>query len=163
VMDIANRLKLVPLVCVVGPSGAGKSSFVQAGVVPALPAEWTRVVVRPGPAPVASLTSARNQIHGDMPAVVVIDQLEELFTLTSDTVQRHAFVEQLRDLVARPDTRVMLTLRDDFLMAAEATFGGVLSLAPGLHLLRVPSRTDLLRMLTEPVRRVGYAFEDPTL
>ena len=35
-----NRLRINPLLAVVGPSGAGKSSFVQAGIIPALPASW---------------------------------------------------------------------------------------------------------------------------
>ena len=35
-----NRLRAQPLITVVGPSGAGKSSFVQAGIVPRLPAGW---------------------------------------------------------------------------------------------------------------------------
>src|SRR5205823_8806541 len=52
-----NRLRAQPLLAVVGPSGAGKSSFVQAGVVPALPDDWEVVVLRPGSAPLVSLAS----------------------------------------------------------------------------------------------------------
>ncbi|MEM9492239.1 MAG: hypothetical protein AAGC55_24035, partial [Myxococcota bacterium] len=37
VQDCVNRLRVTSMLAVVGPSGAGKSSFVQAGIVPALP------------------------------------------------------------------------------------------------------------------------------
>jgi serine/threonine protein kinase len=46
-----NQLLVQPLMAVVGPSGAGKTSFVQAGVLPDLPAGWRVVILRPGPAP----------------------------------------------------------------------------------------------------------------
>ena len=60
-----NRLRGQSLLAVVGPSGAGKSSFVQAGVVPALPEGegWHVVTIRPGPAPMATLTRALEAIH----------------------------------------------------------------------------------------------------
>ncbi|HWN67833.1 MAG TPA: serine/threonine-protein kinase, partial [Haliangium sp.] len=50
-----NRLRVEALLAVVGPSGAGKSSFVQAGIIAALPAGWRSVIVRPGPTPLAQL------------------------------------------------------------------------------------------------------------
>jgi serine/threonine protein kinase len=46
-----ERLHTRPLHVVVGPPGAGKSSFVQAGVVPGLPAGWRAISLRPGAAP----------------------------------------------------------------------------------------------------------------
>jgi hypothetical protein len=51
----ANRLRITPLLAVVGPSGAGKSSFIQAGVMPLLGDGWTRLIVRPGGAPMTAL------------------------------------------------------------------------------------------------------------
>src|SRR5262249_58996382 len=57
----ANRLRVHPMLVVVGPSGAGKSSFIQAGVVPLLPADWQTITFRPGPAPLASLCSRLSQ------------------------------------------------------------------------------------------------------
>ncbi|HME90583.1 MAG TPA: serine/threonine-protein kinase, partial [Myxococcaceae bacterium] len=57
----ANRLRVHSMLAVVGPSGAGKSSFIQAGVVPLLPAGWQAITFRPGPAPLASLCSRLSQ------------------------------------------------------------------------------------------------------
>ena len=54
---LVNRLRVQPLLAVVGPSGAGKSSFVQAGMIPALPEGWKTITLRPGPAPMVSRTA----------------------------------------------------------------------------------------------------------
>src|SRR5205814_1603709 len=75
---LVNRLRVQSFVAVVGPSGAGKSSFVQAGVIPVLPDGWRAVTLRPGARPVDTLTA---RMVADAPLVVVVDQLEELFTM----------------------------------------------------------------------------------
>src|SRR5262249_42354144 len=84
VSAFVNQLLDQPLLAVVGPSGTGKSSFVRAGVLPALPTGWRGVVVRPGAAPMAAL-AARVDLASPAAAgetlVIVVDQLEELFTL----------------------------------------------------------------------------------
>jgi WD40 repeat protein/serine/threonine protein kinase len=181
-----NRLRVEPMMAVVGPSGAGKSSFVQAGVLPALPG-WRAVIVRPGPAPrvalaarlaAAGIEAARleedpsalgDALRADAaargPVVVVVDQLEELFTLTRDDGERRAFAAALASAARAPDdpVRVVLTLRDDFLVAAEALPALRDRLAQGLQLLTTPDRADLERILVEPARRAGYELEDPAL
>ena len=170
VMECVNRLQVAPLVSVVGPSGAGKSSFVQAGLIPALPPHWRHVVFRPGPSPKAALARALASLgvepgaHTGGPVCLVVDQLEEVFTLSSDPDDQRAFAEALSACArtAADPVRVVLTLRDDFLMRAEALFGAG-TLSPGLHLLGIPSRRELVRMITEPARRAGFRFEDPNL
>ena len=191
VEGFVNRLRVQPLVAVVGPSGAGKSSFVQAGVAPALPEGWCVITVRPGPSPLAALEARLAQsglkikLTGDLtvnPAtlgaalremasaagttiVLVIDQLEELFTLCHDAEQRIAYAETLCQAArtAEDPIRVVLTLRDDFLVRAEQLAPLKTRLAQGLQLLATPAREDLLRIVLEPARRAGYDFEDRAL
>ncbi len=183
-----NRLRAQPLIAVVGPSGAGKSSFVQAGVIPSLPEDWRVLIVRPGPSPVAalearlaqdgielSLATSEPDALGDAlrasakatatTIVIVVDQLEELFTLCQDVEQRTRYGEALvRAARAAEDrVRVIVTLRDDFLLVAEQLVPFRARLAQGLQLLSTPARQDLLRIVTEPARRAGYDFEDRDL
>jgi WD40 repeat protein/serine/threonine protein kinase len=179
-----NRLRVQPLLAVVGPSGAGKSSFLQAGVIPALPAGWTAVVVRPGPSPIASLAarltsagidagSLRARLEADPDAlaalfagradtmVLVIDQVEELFTVCDDPAERALYATALARAARAADdpVRVVMTLRDDFLVRAEELPAWRTRLGHGLEILTTPDEPDLRRILTEPLRRIGYELD----
>ena len=145
-----NQLRVQPMVAVVGPSGTGKSSFVRAGVVPALPAGWTATVMRPGATPMATFAARRKS------RVIVIDQLEELFTLCLDPVERTRFGEALVAATA-DDMRVVMTIRDDFLARASELQPFRDRLA--ITLLATPDDDDLLRTLTLPARHAGYDFD----
>jgi WD40 repeat protein/serine/threonine protein kinase len=151
----ANRLKVQTLIVVAGPSGVGKSSFVQAGVVPTLPAGSSVVVIRPGSTPLATLDA---RLQGDEPALLVVDQFEELFTLTLDAAERERFAARLVEL-SRTGTRVVLTVRDDFLARAAELPSLRERVTQGLHLLTTPAHDDLLRILVEPARKAGYEFD----
>jgi WD40 repeat protein/serine/threonine protein kinase len=185
-----NRLRQRPLQVVVGPSGAGKTSFVNAGVIPALPLGWRAVALRPGAAPLTALASkivAANLGPADLrtlletsPAsaaaaiaaaagrstvVVVVDHLEELFTQCMRPEERVQFAAALAELAASADgpLRVVGAIRDDFLMELDSLPPLRALLSPAIALLGNPSRDALVRIVVEPARRAGYAMSDPEL
>ncbi len=187
----ANRMRAEPLLAVVGPSGAGKSSFISAGVVPLLPRSWRTVVMRPGTSPLAALEkrmmaeklgaeglAARvrrdplalaNHVAGALAPgetlLLVLDQFEELVTLCADVEERQAFaraVAHSADL-AGSRVRVVMTLRDDFLIQITQLSAFRDRLSSALQLLATPAPDDLMRVVIEPARRVGFGFDDETL
>jgi WD40 repeat protein len=182
------KLRERPLLAVIGPSGAGKTSFVHAGVVAGRPDGWAAIVCAPGASPMLALGQAlAPELAGDREALqalvrfddtaalssfarwrnrhsgalLVVDQFEELFTLNAPDV-RARFAELLGRLAGEAGVRVLLSLRDDFLMRC----GEHPALAPvfaDLTPLGPPSAAGLRRALVEPAARRGYRFEDDTL
>jgi hypothetical protein len=115
------------VVALLGPSGSGKSSLLRAGLIPRLqravrsgeedaaacPAAIR--VLTPGAHPLDRHRSALVPATGDRETWVVVDQLEELFTLCPHPAEREEFIEAL--LAAwDPDSRlrVVLGIRTDF-------------------------------------------------
>ncbi len=190
--SVVNRLRVEPLLAIVGPSGAGKTSFVQAGLVPRLPSGWWALTARPGRAPIASLETALRgagvALPGDLEGalaadpdalgtalratgreqgtvVVCVEQFEELFTLCPDADQQRLYLEGLTRAARNGDdpVRVILTLRDDFLVRAQSAPALRDRLSQAVEILTTPDRSDLLRILVEPAHRAGYDFDDPAL
>jgi hypothetical protein len=184
-----EKLRREGLLGLIGPSGAGKTSFVRAGLVPSRPRGWGAIVATPGRAPLRSLGQA---LVGELPsdadtmrqllafededvafsvvcrwrenlpgALLVMDQFEELFTLNPPEVQAR-IAALLGRLAGEGDVRVLLSMRDDFLVRCheheplEAVFK---NLTPILEL----RGSDLRRALTEPATHEGFAFEDEAL
>jgi tetratricopeptide (TPR) repeat protein len=158
---------------VVGASGTGKSSMVLAGVVPDIAqlkarseGPWQVLRMVPGAAPLATLRDLLGR-RTDSPLLLVVDQLEELFTHTTDPAARAAFVRELWSLSgADTGLHVIVTLRVDFL----GHCGELLVDDTGLSLDRVAydeaHRVFVARMAPEQIRTaierpaacVGLAF-----
>jgi WD40 repeat protein len=97
--------------------------------------------------------------HGE--ALLVLDQFEELFTLSTKETQAR-FAALVGRLVSEADVHVVLSLRDDFLMPCHEQA----ALAPifkELTPLGALTAEGLRRALVEPAKKVGYAFENDSL
>lgn len=108
------RVRAEPgLLAVVGMTGVGKSSLLRAGLM----ASWTGPVmaVVPGPDPVASWS----ELAPPPGSLLVVDQLEELFTQVPDGSARSASTARLAELAAA-GVHVVVGLRADFFGAALA-------------------------------------------
>ena len=97
--------------------------------------------------------------------LLIIDQLEELFTLVDDPDEQRKFVEAMCSAADDPSepVRVIFTLRDDFL-------GKLASMGPAgrevlrhAFVLQSPPKEALEEILTRPVEAVGYRYDDKTL
>lgn len=186
---VLKKLQHLHLTALVGPSGAGKTSFLRAGLIPVLPEQWGHIFCVPGDSPLLNLgralvpelsgeTEAMQKIlrFEDPPvvlqllhtwrsknteAVLIIDRFEELFTLNSPDVQ-FRFAELIARAALESDVRVLLSLRDDFLLRCHdyASLAPIFSELSPLGTLTGPA---LRRALVQPALKCGYRFEDETL
>ncbi|MFF0771519.1 hypothetical protein ACFYUK_21720 [Nonomuraea wenchangensis] len=134
---------------VVGASGAGKSSLLRAGLVAALREQGRTVTV--------CTPAGRPVIEARAGEVLVVDQLEEIFT--TDESAQEAFVAALADAAAGGAV-VVAGLRADFYghllrfpaLAAAAQHGQV-AVGP-------MTRDELREAIVEPARKAGLAIEE---
>ncbi len=108
VQKLAARIKEHPFLTVMAASGSGKSSLVMAGLIPALEAQMAYLT--PSDDPAERLRSAQENADGN--TIYVVDQFEELFTLTRDADARESFIKELLELTKT--NRVVITMRADF-------------------------------------------------
>jgi basic membrane lipoprotein Med (substrate-binding protein (PBP1-ABC) superfamily)/DNA-binding SARP family transcriptional activator len=172
------------LLALVGPSGSGKSSVVNAGLIPALRAEWAVARMVPGKHPFEELGAALRTVGVDHPDTIgghpptrplaltgpegrrlllVVDQFEELFGVSEEADQA-PFLAALTAAASDPEGQVtiVLTLRGDFYdrPLLHATFAplfieGVVTVLP-------MSAEEIERAVVGPARRVGVEV-DPAL
>ena len=193
VAELVEKVDTSPVVVVVGPSGSGKSSLVHAGVVPELRRRGALVVsMVPGTDPLVELEAALRRvatvddeatiaarlgtpggltaIARDLAApgeqlVVVVDQFEELWTLTADTAARDRFAELLAHAAAAPEggpegrIRIVATLRaDQFdLPLQHPALGPVVSAST--FAVTPMTAAELQDAIVVPAERVGVRFE----
>ena len=203
--DLVHRLSATvehaPFTAVVGPSGSGKSSLVLAGLVPALRASGSVVIVfTPGVDPFRALADALGNVarhdQTDLITVaalqgvtgtalamlaiaagdrltLVIDQFEELWTITPDD-DRAVFADALAQASVVDSVRVVATIRADFFdrpladpalgqLVAQHTFGVTPMTAAELHeAVTVPA--DAVGVRVDPAlasRLVAETLDQP--
>ncbi|MGW7694445.1 nSTAND1 domain-containing NTPase, partial [Streptomyces asiaticus] len=153
---------------VVGASGSGKSSLLRAGLIPRLrttddpdlrPAAVR--VITPGAHPLPDHDRRlvpKEGAEGD--AWLVVDQMEELYTLCTDPEERAGFIDRLLT-AATPDSRlrVLIAVRADF-------FGHLADHRPLADALRdatllVPpmNRDELREAIVKPAQTAGLIVE----
>ena len=100
--------------------------------------------------------------QADKPLLMVIDQFEELFTLTSNRDYQNNFLNQIIQVVrlGRTEFRLLLTMRSDFVPHALgfSKFGEVLEQA--FCSLTAMTREELCRVIEEPAKRQGVSLQD---
>ncbi|MGD9029325.1 MAG: BTAD domain-containing putative transcriptional regulator [Anaerolineae bacterium] len=179
---------------VVGPSGCGKSSTVFAGLLPRLRAEggWLIVGFRPGSRPLRAQAAALlpfleldaagqggevtleqavghvlEDSRGASRLLLVVDQFEELYTLSPDPRVRRRFLDELLAAVEGHDSPgpqrgrfgVLLTLRADFMGQALAHRPFADALQDASLLLGPMTRKELRAAIERPALKRGVLFE----
>jgi len=157
---LVQKLKEHPFLAVLGASGSGKSSLVLAGLIPALSVPYA--VFRPGAEPLSELekalallpSPAGREAGGE--ALLVVDQFEELFTLSAPK-QRQGFISRLLEQSHR--LRVVITLRADFL--GEVASYRQLNDEVQRHLENIPpmDEAELRRAMEGQAGYAGLRFE----
>ncbi|HEY3184052.1 MAG TPA: protein kinase, partial [Gaiellaceae bacterium] len=104
---------------------------------------------------------AKRILPTDTELLLVVDQFEELFTLTTDEEVRRRFLDGLTALAADPraPVRVVVTLRADFLdhPLRYPEFGELLG--AGMVTVAAPSEDELAEAIERPAAAVGVRFE----
>jgi hypothetical protein len=165
VADLLERLRHRRVVTVTGPSGAGKTSLLNAGLIARLRAEGHPgpvVAFTPGASPVREAGRWLARPGADLPGgepIVVIDQLEEVFTLCRSPAERLRFLAMLGSAAtAGGAPRLVLCVRADVHdrclgPPSAALFEDPLVVGP------MPPE-ELRRAVTEPAARAGCAVEE---
>lgn len=187
VAELVARLAGHRLIGVVGASGSGKSSAIRAGLLAALAEDvlpgsstWRQILLRPGAHPMQELARKAlgtrrvevgdllaHMIRGETSAddarvMVVVDQLEELWTACDDEGERDAFLDVLAELAVDPTSPVTVVL------AVRADYVGELAdhaeLAAGLAgctvLVGAPSPAEVRRAVERPAHAAGLRLEE---
>ncbi len=179
VESVIKKLKQQYMMALVGPSGAGKTSFLRAGLIPALLTEWSCIFCVPGDSPHLNLEQALlHQVFVDKEstqtlqllsqwrtkhaeAVLIIDRFEELFTLNDPEVQAR-FVELIVQAAQEVNVRVLLSMRDDFLLRCHE-YPALAPIFSELTPLGPLTGAALRRALVQPALKCSYRYEDETL
>lgn len=183
VAELVARVAPADLLAVAGASGSGKSSVVRAGLLASLQAgalpgseSWRYVLLRPGTQPVRELLRlvavdgdegsagerlARAVIAEEAPRVVlVVDQLEEVWTACGDQAQRDAFLDALAGIVAAgAGWTVVLVVRGDYVgeLASHRALSG--ALAGATVLVGSSTETEIRRAVEHPAERAGLVLD----
>jgi DNA-binding SARP family transcriptional activator/WD40 repeat protein len=159
VAELIEAVRSAPFVVVVGSSGAGKSSALRAGLISAI--EAGRVagvahgsIITPGAAPMRSIYQAPRSAD-----VVIVDQFEELFTLTDDDAVQREFVRVLLASVNDGTRRAVISLRADFYGNCMRIPELAAVVARRQVVVGAMSERELRTVVTQPAERAGLLVD----
>ena len=165
VAQLVGRFVGTPVLGILGPSGTGKSSVLRAGLLPALAGgalpgseNWTQRLIRPGAQPAAELQRALDA----RPAILAVDQLEEIFGASIDERERRTFIDALVASTRYRDEpcTIVVALRADFYGRC-AMYPELAAMLGANHVLVGPMSDGELRDAIEtPARRAGLHVDD---
>jgi WD40 repeat protein/energy-coupling factor transporter ATP-binding protein EcfA2 len=140
---------LINLAWLVAPEGARAS-------------DWAREQARLIAQDAGHLLRLINEATGDAPAFILVDQFEEIFTLTSDGSVRQSFIESLLRVVGYEGARhtVVVTMRSD--VESYVTKNERLKSlfdAGGVR-VRALDVAELREAIEKPAERIGLKFEE---
>ncbi|WP_430331380.1 NACHT and WD repeat domain-containing protein [Rhodococcus sp. ACT016] len=184
------------LVIVTGASGVGKSSLVQAGLIPELRGHdrgegrtaFAPIVFAPGAHPLDALVAAVPELEtcvaapdheqidlalrqaatrlGAAQVLLVVDQIEELFTQCTDPRERARFLTVLDFAATAPfghepseAPSVVATMRSDFYAQALAYPVLARALEQRSKAVAPLLREDVVEVITQPARMIGLKLE----
>jgi WD40 repeat protein/serine/threonine protein kinase len=128
--------------------------------------ETTAATLRSRPGYLGAQLRSRCRGHGAAHRIVlVVDQLEELYTLGIDPAERATFcacLEGVADDASSP-LRVVATIRADFLDRLSEDRRFLSEVTRGIWFLPPMAREGLRNALVKPVEASGYHFEDEAL
>jgi WD40 repeat protein len=158
VASMLDRLLDTGFLAVVGASGSGKSSLVRAGLVPAVRAarDGSVAMLTPGLDPVGELARS---LEAGTPALLVVDQFEELFTLCPDEARRARFVDDVLELGESSAVSIVVVLRADFYGHCANHPRLAAAVAEQQLLLGAMQTDELRRAIESPARAAGLRLE----
>ena len=163
VAELVEAVRTASFVVVVGGSGAGKSSALRAGLATSIQARKLHgarqvIVITPGPSPLRSIYQVPASAD-----VVIVDQFEELFTLTDDEATQREFVRLLIAHVNDGTKRVVISVRADFFEHCTKLSDLAPLLARRLVVVGAMSEQELRVVVTTPAERAGLLVDDDLL
>ncbi|MEO1174182.1 MAG: serine/threonine-protein kinase, partial [Myxococcota bacterium] len=113
----------------------------------------------------AGLALRRRAQQNNRKILIFVDQFEELFTQVTDLKTRLAFTNCLTSIAddATSPTRVVLSIRSDFLDRVHEDSRFMEELSRGLFFLGSPDRDGLREALVSPAEMAGFRFESEAM